>query len=209
MPRRTALSLLLLAACAHPHLVPIGRQGPAGAAMARGGGVVLLAASGWRHSDEVASATTPVFVTVMNQGAGAIDLRYGDLSLVDDAGRAHAVVPPNDLLETLYGAPTAGGGDGFFDLGGRSLFGDIGEPGGRALPESELSPAEGEHYWPRDYRRVLDHALREGPIAPGGRREGYVFFQPAWESRRVTLHLRVQRGAGPALDLSVAFDVER
>ncbi len=210
--RALPLAGLALAACGHAQLVPIGRTASAGAALARGGGIVLLAAPGWPHSDEVAAGTTPIFVTVMNEGPGAVDLGYRDFTLVDDAGKVLQAIPPLDLLQEIYGThpgpPAAGGGDGFFEpLRGLAL-GDVEEGWGRELPEGEASP-EAEPYWPRDYRRILDHGLHAGRIEVGKRRDGYVFFQPAWTAHEVTLHLRTSRGTGPTQDLSVSFRVEQ
>ncbi len=200
--------LALAAACTHPTLVPEGGA----ATFASGDGVVLLGAPGWRHSDEVAAATTPVFVTVANQGPGALEVSYSDFTLVDEAGKVHRAIPPLALLKSLFGTagPGApGGGDGVLELARRMSTADIGEGWGRELPENETSPNAVEPYWPRDYRRVLDRALAMGRLGEGKRRDGYVFFQPAWSARQVVLHFRFARATGPTHDLAIDFAVER
>ncbi|MHB1844846.1 MAG: hypothetical protein ACYCWW_08450 [Deltaproteobacteria bacterium] len=207
----------LLFGCAHARLIPEdAKPGHRSVLLEGGGALLLVTANAWTASDEVAGATTPIHVTLLNLGPGSLKVRYRDFALTDDAGKLWAAIPPTDLLRRLYGQSqagppslsSAGGGDGLFEPSARLLLSAEEEPSKRTLPEGELSPNERLDYWPTDYRRILDSALRRGELPPGWRSEGFLFFPEIRSAHELTLRYVVERDGAKVAELKTRFQVQ-
>lgn len=206
-----ALALLLVGACAHARLVPLGTTWHHGrSAVAEAGDLTLVATpNSWHFNDEVAGASLPIHVTIVNEGKAAQRIRFEAFSLVDQAGKVYPAIPPMKLLHRLFASPRApqaaprptyaalaGGGDG------EPILAQA-EPDDRVLPEGRVPPTERSSYWPGDYRRVLDLALRRGLLAPGGRTEGFLFFEPVRGATELALRFEPRAGTVLATRFSV------
>ena len=205
-----ALALSFLGACAHERLVPIGATSPHGrSAVAEAGDLTLIATpDSWHFNDEVAGASLPIHMTIVNEGKIAQPIRLEAFSLVDQAGKVYPAIPPMKLLHRLFASPgghrssspgdaLAGGGDG------EPLLAQA-EPDDRVLPERVVPPTGRHDYWPGDYRRVLDLALPRGSLLPGARTEGFVFFEPVRGATELSLRFE----ARPGTVLTTRFTVE-
>lgn len=165
-------------------------SGPGWGAVDRVAGVRMTAASGaWREYVPAAAGVTPVKVTVENRGERPVRIRYGDFALMSPAGERFSALSPFGL-----------------DPRGESLAaaaGPVTDPEFLYDDSFRLSPYAssvypGLHVYgkPFDfetgyYRRysflreevpgvtpeMIARALPEGVLEPGGRLEGFVYFE--------------------------------
>jgi len=173
---------LLVSGCA-------GRVGlPERTASATAGGVEVAAAVGaWRGwPATLGRVVTPVLVAVTNHGPVAVRLNVTTFGLALAQGGRLAAVLPGDVRGTVaepgpaalpraglaLGPTRAGSGPGWA----------INDPG--FDPRTDPT-AEPDHVWELPSADMLDLALPEGVLAPGGTARGFVYFEPA------------KRGTGP------------
>ncbi|MDC0723106.1 hypothetical protein [Nannocystis bainbridge] len=194
--RRLSFAGAALLACAGTlEPAPESRRVPglAGSAFDEDAGVELIAiADAWRgYPAELGELVTPLLVTITNRGRRPVELRYEHFALVTRAGVRFAALPPVivpgvayapvDLvyppmgfglapyLSPWYPALSVWGGSFPFRP---DYYGDCYTACQHApLPDSEL----------------LQRALPEGVLSPGGRITGFLYFEELADVRHVDL----------------------
>lgn len=189
--------LLLTASCGgRPELVPSPEaslvEGDPLAARRTVAGVTVTAEPGaWAGRPASLRVVTPVLVTLDNRGAAPLLVRYSELALEGPSGERFAALPPYDIEGTATGYESAGGpsypmmgfsvapyasryfpfygtygGDFFYD---RSYYGTYYSEFKRiGLPTSDM----------------VQKALPEGVVDPGGKVQGFIYFQNVAEGLR-------------------------
>jgi hypothetical protein len=182
MPRRPvtgSLAVLLLVGCA------TGAGGPEPAASVRQAASVtvadveIVARTGvWRGwPSDLARTVTPVRVTVLNQGLVPLRVSYDDFALVMPDGRRLPSVFPADVRGVVHQPPPTPLPSAGFALDTQGYRtppdwvdrgpkpGALGDPIARVSEQFALPTPD-----------VLDGALPEGVLPPGGRFSGFVYF---------------------------------
>ncbi|MCY0995186.1 hypothetical protein OV203_49120 [Nannocystis sp. ILAH1] len=186
------------------------------AAVADEAGVEVIAvANAWRgFPPDLEGAVTPLLVTLTNRGGRALELRYEHFSLVSPGGVYYAALPPFQIHDTVYAPvdtayPAAGFGvapylspwyPGWSVWGGpfpyRGAYYDSYNPAFQrvALPSGDM----------------VEKALPEGVLSPGGRITGYLYFEHVEDARRIEFVARlVDGGTGEEFGaVEVPFVVE-
>lgn len=210
------MAALMLAGCAqNPSLAPASdAELVAGTAVAIATAAdIAVTAQGdaWRDRVDIDEALTPLRVSIVNNGDRSLLINYADFALVGDYGQRYAALPPYAIdatvtepvlartyvpLQRLYITH-----DGFY----------IAPHYHRVYPG--LTPFERHrlyydsryynHYYPYWQRmrtvaryelptpEMLERALPEGVLEPGGRLEGFLYFEklPAeLSNERVRFH---------------------
>ena len=211
-----ALVLVGCAAQLRPAPEAVVLPGPGRAAIAEEAGVrVVASADAWRGDPEgLTQVVTPMLVRIENNGADAVQVRYEGFALVADDGRRYAAIPPFDVrgvvssvvrpIYPVYGpvAPFSW-----------SLYPYMGVAPG-VYP---FDPFYGDVYWPYWQRWVnlptgdmVQKALPEGLLQPGGRSTGFLYFEDVDKAHRVTFQARLPvPGAGDrTVSIAIPFLVE-
>ncbi|RKH37957.1 hypothetical protein [Corallococcus sicarius] len=217
-----AAALLLVAGCAAEtklrptpaaELVQNNKGKDSSTAIAEQQGVRLVAdGTAWRgHPSDLERRLTPVYVRLENQGTRALEVQYPDITLVGEASRfRYTALAPLSLRQALSSrehtapgeatpgaviAPASswrvgvGVGIGGYGYGPWRGYGPYYGPWGSpfypypyALSCQEPLPTED----------MLNSALPEGTLAPGGKLEGFVYFQGvARREDAVTLQVKL------------------
>ena len=162
---------------------------------------VLTQTVAWPGETPIQRGVTPLQVRIENNSNIPIDVRYRDLTLLGPEGKRYNAVPPY-RIEGSISDPEA-----------VSAFGPIARPA-FTYSRFEIAPfydttyptvsvyadlfVYDPHYYDTAYRywektelptlEMLERAMPEGVVQPGGNVEGWVYFQkiPA-ESKRVVL----------------------
>lgn len=165
----------------------------------------------WRGDPEVQRYVTPVRVSIHNAGRVPLRASYRTMALVAENGARFAGVPPLDVrgsiaLRTYNEVPRYYGYYGYHP----SIDGYRPWTHGYSGWYSDSVPS-----WPirvsLPTQEMLDLALRDTPIPPGGSATGFVYFRPVPDSaKRVTLEIGLtdgdtSRNLGTA---RIPFDVE-
>jgi hypothetical protein len=186
-------ALAALGACATTSLTPgpgaVTLPGTTNVATDRIDGVTVTAqADAWHGSGAVADAVQPVLVTIENDGERPIRVRYGDFALVAPGGRRYSALPPFRVegeitrpvvarvaivatprfrhqrfyvapyFSVVYpGMPVYRGHYLFYD----PFYYGFYHPHLRVRPSADM----------------LDLALPEGVIEPGGSVSGFLYFE--------------------------------
>lgn len=209
MPRITALLIGLLAltapGCATTLVPAPGAHRVAGvghAADARMAGVHIVASAGaWSgFPSDLDDIVTPMLVTITNDGPRPLEIRYEHFALQTPGGVVFAALPPFQVkgftLDPLNNlGPTAGFGfsvapylspyyPGWTVYGGPFPF-NSGYYGGyygfySAFGQIRLPTSD-----------MLQRALPEGVLAPGGRISGFVYFDHVLDVVRVAFVARL------------------
>jgi len=178
----------LVAGCAHrPRLVPAPDAqrlpGDPEAAVASAAGVqVTVRSRAWKgNPPDLESIVTPLYVSVENDSAAAIRIRYRDFTLTGHDGLQSGAIPPLQIqrpgTQTVALAPSFAG-RGFLLL----------RPYGPWYPGVPVW--EGPFDWdplfydqfyatwepPLPTPDMLNQALPEGVLQPGGRVSGFLYF---------------------------------
>ena len=228
-PRRSAWSsataavglALALSGCAS-HLVPgPGARivpGPGEGAAASAAGVTITArVDAWTAFPSTLSlVVTPLLITVENGGSVPVRVGRGLFALVTPEGVRFAAQAPQEI-GGIVGTPAPGGVVAYprvgfgFGLGaghfGRGIGGGIGVGFG--------DPFYDDYYYPSmvDVRLptpdMIQLALPEAVVDPGGRASGYLYFPRHWrEAKRVDLVARVVDARSTELgSVSIPFEV--
>jgi hypothetical protein len=181
-----------------PSATPIG--GPGRGAVATAAGVRVAAhASAWQWGPaDIDTKVTPILLELQNDGAVPVLVRYNRIALTDSVGHRFAAMPPYDTQGSLTEAYTIRNPIYAFDR-----F-EIAPYLGRWYPRFALydgafafDPAYYTSYVTQ-YRRInlptaemVQRALPEGVLSPGGRVSGFVYFEPLDRDAR-TLVLSVE-----------------
>lgn len=194
----TAIAAGLLAGCAqHTSLKPspaaestVAPSGHVAAVESESGVRVSVIPRSWPGDIGISSAVTPVKVRIENHSNNRVMIRYSEIALVGPRGKVHAALPPHDIDASVYQPRLRPGfspvttpgvvGRGF---GVAPLYGPL-YPG---LPTATgnffYDPFYYSHFG--DFWRsvelptpaMVQQALPEGSIAPGGIVEGFLYFQ--------------------------------
>lgn len=194
-----ALAFAVTACGARPDLSPAPGALPAppgpgeGAAASVAGVTVIARADAWsgipRRLDEV----TPVLVTVENRSESPIRLRYEDFVLVSPTGGRYAALAPFAIRGTEVEPLSRYDLDGFYVAPHLSRY----YPWARVYDgHFPYDGAYHRRYHP-SYIRIdlptgdmVQKALPEGVLSPGGRITGYLYFENVEEDdRRVDLRM--------------------
>jgi hypothetical protein len=228
-----ALGLMLMAGCAaETKLRPLPEagilQGGKSSAITERDGVRLTAdGSAWRGApSNLERRVTPVFVRLENHGDRPLRLQYKDFALVGQDSRfRYSALPPLSLRRAsssrdteepasirpvMYprGGVWVGGGYGYRPWRGGWGPGWYGGPWGWGSPFYGPYPYAYEQPLPTE--DMLNNALPEGTLEPGGTQEGFLYFQGvAHRENAVTLQLQlVDAGTGePFGSLGIPFQV--
>ncbi|MHA7627495.1 putative periplasmic lipoprotein [Corallococcus sp. M7] len=229
-----ALGLMLMAGCAaETKLRPVPEagilQGGKSSAITEEAGVRLTAdGSAWQGSpSDLERRVTPVYVRLENHGDRPLRLQYKDFALVGQESRFRysALAPlslrrasssrdteePASIRPAMYpaGRVWVGGGYGY----GYGPWRGWG-PGWYGGPWGWGSPFYGPYPYyyeqPLPTEDMLNDALPEGTLEPGGTQEGFLYFQGvAHRENAVTLQLNLvdaQTGE-PFGSMGIPFEV--
>lgn len=176
-------------------------SGPGRGAVATAAGLRVAAHAGawqWGPSD-LETKVTPILLELQNNGPSAVVVRYNRITLSDALGHRFAAMPPYDIDGTVaeaYRIQNPVYGFDRFELAPylarwypRYALYD----GAFAYDRAYYSP------YLTEYRRInlptvdmVQRALPEGVLAPGGRVSGFVYFQPLdRDAQTVTLAVDV------------------
>lgn len=177
----------LLSCTSTPRLSPApGAQpappGPGKGAMATVRGVSMIARSdAWSGFPPNLQRVTPILVTIENNGPTPLRLRYNEFTLVDPmTGQSYRAIPPFDVRGTEVEPVTAPNYSRFWVAPYYSRYYPGIRPYRGAFPFDDL-------YYDRYYPAWVDiqlptgdmvqKALPEGVLDPGGVVTGYLYFQ--------------------------------
>lgn len=168
--------------------------GPGQAAVAEAAGVRIVAsADAWRGDPEsLERVVTPMLVRVENDGAVAVQVRYEDFALVAADGRRFVAIPPFNVR-------------GVVSTLDRDVYPVYGFRVSPFYPHLAVAPGVYpfdpfyyDPYWPYWHRWVtlptgdmVQKALPEGVLQPGGRATGFLYFEDVAKARRVTFEARL------------------
>lgn len=195
-PFRISLAVALCAAvvavslsgCAStPELVPAsGAQpappGPGKGAVAEVRGVRVIARSdAWSGFPPDLERVTPILVTIENDGAVPLRIRYNEFALVAPAtGARFAAIPPFDIRGVEVEPVTSLGYSGFWVAPYYAPYYPRLRPYYGAFPFDDFYY---DQYYPTwvdielPTGDMIQKALPEGVLDPGGRVTGYLYFQ--------------------------------
>lgn len=164
----------------------------AGATQVPGDGVGAVTSEGqirievradtWSGSPRSLDAVLPLRVSIRNGSSRALLLRYRELSLEGSSGMTYAALPPYDIrTRDVTQVASAYPADGFRVAPHlRPYYGGSMEVWTEPLP---WDPLYYDRYYPELQRAnlptesMLEQAMPEGVVQPGGQITGYVYFQ--------------------------------
>jgi hypothetical protein len=157
---------------------------------------VAVAPGAWPGRSDIRRYTTPLEVTIENGSDRPVTLRYQDFALVSEAGEVYAALPPFEIdgrIRERAGTavahpvwPTPGFYHHRFYVS--PYYAHFYPSLRRHPPPFYYDPFYYDFYYDRIYtiwrevdlptEEMLEQALPEGVIQPGGRVSGTVYFQP-------------------------------
>lgn len=197
---RTLVLLLTLVGCARePRLQPAaGARAVAGEGVgaidALAGVTVEVRAEAWSGVPDPLTAVLPLSVRITNGSEHPLLLRYDAMRLNGSTGMSYAVLPPYNINVTEP-VPVTTASEGFYVAPHLGPY----YRGARVWPDPlAWDPIYYDRYHP-DFVRVelptesmLELALPEGVLQPGGAISGFVYLQPfGGQERRVVFELDV------------------
>lgn len=202
-----ALAFTLGGCVSETELVPAAGATPVGfnGALTKVAGIQVRANGEiWPGLKDVRDQVTPVHLNVYNSGKTPIRIRYDQLWLVDQDGNRYAALPPFRIKGNVVA-----GEYGVMEPGFAAVGFDVAPAYAGVYPDLSVTdydfdePTEEEYYaayypyWATVEASLptpvmLRMALPEGVVKPGGRVNGYVYFQhvPA-NAGRVDLDMRL------------------
>lgn len=171
LARAGLVSLLCaaLGACAaSPRLQPIASPTEPSVTVAEAGIQLTISPNAWAsYPTNLPRYYTPLQVRISNTRGEAIQVRYEDFIVLDDAKNQYRAVPPFEVSRALFG--------------GQDIYGPWAPYWSRPWGwRGGWGPGWGwypyDYAWPQD---VLLLALRSGPLLPGASLEGFLYFQQA------------------------------
>ena len=167
----TVAALLLLAGCAAAQVDPAPTSGAAGDVE------IVVRAGAWRGwPADLSRFVTPIHVSLVNRGAAPVRVSHDDFALVASGRRLPAVLPYEVRGVVHESPPVALPSEGF--------------PPGAADPSAapdwalrgpevaiEADPTRVGEQFALPSPDVLDRALPEGVVQPGGVASGFVYFE--------------------------------
>ncbi len=191
------IPLVLAAACAHqPQLVPAAgaQRASDGSAVASASGVVVsLDSQRWSGSpSDLPSIVTPLYVSVTNESQQPVRIRYRDFMLTGPAGLETTAIPPFRLQRPGVSAvpafaPAFVGRRFFLYAPYRPFYPGMPIWGG----PWDVNPWFYDQYygtWEPSLptRDMLQQALPEGVLQPGGTAAGFLYFHRLRDDGPVT-----------------------
>jgi hypothetical protein len=146
---------------------------------------VIARSKAW-HWDptDLDSKVTPMFIEIQNNGSRPVMVRYNHISLVDDAGNRFNVMPPYDIDGTLSERFTVENPSyGFSRFAVAPYLSRWYPRFSRFDGAFAYDPAYYRPYYTRYVNVALptadmvQRALPEGVISPGGQAGGFVYFE--------------------------------
>lgn len=229
LPMLALVAAVLACATTYPRLEPApstAKVDDARAIRSIDGVTVEVESDIWPERADLRAHAVPLEVTIENASDRAITLRYQDFSLIGDDGRVYSALPPFEISGEI--AEPVGAAVGYPVIqrpGFRSTRFYVSPYYAHFYPT--LQPYSGRFYYDPFYydhhftlwRRVelpthemLERALPEGVIEPGGSVSGVVFFQPVDHERTDRVRFRFDLVAGADADVfgevSIPFEVE-
>jgi hypothetical protein len=216
-----AVAVSLVGCASTPELVPApGAQpappGPGKGAIAEVHGVTVIARSdAWSGFPPDLDRVTPILVTIENNSSVPLRLRYNEFRLeAQETGETFAAIPPFDIRGTEVEPITALGYSGFWVAPYYAPF----YPGLR--PYYGAFPFD--HYYYDTYYPtwvdiqlptgdMIQKALPEGVLDPGGRVTGYLYFHNVKRTAKVVVFTDelVNASTGDAFGtIRIPFEVE-
>ncbi len=147
---------------------------------------VAAAAEAWRgHPYDLGGAVTPMLVVVENNSTRRLRVRYDAFSLVGADGRRFAAIPPFAVTGTVAVPVDAAFAPPAFYSPGWALYGGpfARDPlYGWRWPFFASYPA---YVWVRlPTNDMIQRALPEGVVEPGGKISGFLYFEEVARSTR-------------------------
>ncbi len=182
-----------------PTATPV--NGPGQGAVATTSGLRVEArAQAWQWGPEdLDTKVTPILLDLHNDGPAPIAIRYNRIALTDSLGHHFAAMPPYDTDGKLTEAYTVQNPFYGFDRFAIAPYLSRWYP--RFLRYDGAFAYDPTYYTPyvTRYRKVslptvdmVQRALPEGVLSPGGRASGFVYFEPLdRDARTVTLAVDV------------------
>jgi len=211
--------MLRLGGCARQaELVPMPGVGalpaPPGRAAAEEAGIVLEAEpDAWRGiPSNLEEEVTPLLVTLTNDGDTPLRIRYNDFVLRGVGGQEYRALPPFDVRETVTLSIREARFNGFAVAPYLSPY----YPGIRAYGDPSLfDDIYYSRYYPAFVRvnlptgDMIQQALPEGVLEPGGRVAGFLYFEEVDEdARQVDLIQTLRTPDGDAFgEIVIPFQV--
>lgn len=202
-PSIAAALLVLLGACAHQNVLlpaPGAKLAPDGGALGDAAGVrVDVKGDAWKGDpSNLGDYLTPVLVEITNDGHRPMQVRYSNFGLVGQSGFRYAALPPFQPMGTAYG--DRGRPDGGVAPAAAT---PVAPPARHAAHrEFFVAPYQAAYfgyfapwpypfafdqfYWGQYYyswveplptKEMMNDALPEGVLKPGGSIGGFVYFQ--------------------------------
>lgn len=190
-----AAALLLLAGCvagARPLAADSGAEAR-GSATTTPDVEIVARAGAWRGwPSDLARFVTPIHVTVVNLGAVPVRVSHDDFVLALADNRQLAAVLPTEVRGTIYQPPPSPLSSTGFVLGadGYGPGRDWVLPGSAWNAAADPVARVGEPF-ALPSPDVLDRALREGVLQPGGTASGFVYFARGPHAGQVELTVRL------------------
>lgn len=185
-----AAILLLFAGCASG--ADTGAAGRTGAATTPDVEIVARAGA-WRGwPSDLARFVTPIHVTIVNLGAVPVRVSHDDFALTVAGDRRLAAVLPTEVRGTVYQPPPPPLSSAGFLVSGESYYPerDWVAPGSAWNTASDPVSGVGEPF-ALPSPDVLNHALRETVLQPGGTASGFVYFERGPRAGQVELTVRL------------------
>lgn len=188
------------------------------AAMARQSGVQVTAqATPWPGEDRIERKVTPLRIVVQNEASTPIAIRYQDFRILAPDGTEYRVIPPRKTRGTVARDGRAGEPElGYPSFRSEPHYGSIYRD---IDPFRPYDPDVSHHERHPAYfdavslptQEMLDKALPEGVVEPGGHLDGYLYFERV-NRRDRTVTLRVDltdaRSGKAFTRVELPFDVK-
>ncbi len=180
------LSIVLLGACAGPRLDLASAPSQPSLSLAEAGIGLTILPNAWRgYPSDLSQYYTPVQVMIENDRPDEIQVRYRDFLVVDDARNQYRAVEPGEVARALYGGrrnsepPLYAFSDPWWWYPYPYAYGF---PFYSPFSPYPYFPASPYGYYRMSAYDLLTLGLREGPILPGARVNGFLYFQLATQT---------------------------
>ena len=155
--------------------------GPGKGAVGVAEGVSMeIRSDAWAGFPRRLTEVTPILVTIENAGTQPLRIRYSDFTLVAASGKRYAAIPPFHIDETEVEPIRPADFAGFYVAPYHSRYFPRLRPYSGYFP---FDPFYYDTYYPRFVRiplptgDMVQKALPEGVLEPGGRITGFLYFE--------------------------------
>ena len=152
---------------------------------------VVAQANAWPGDPQVPTEVTPIRVVIENDGVEPVRVRYQEFALVADDGRSYAALPPYGVEGQVTDRVVVHNADPVFDprFVHRDFF-VVDTIGPTWYPDFDTydGPFDRDVYYYEHYHEywvdidmptpsMLAHVIPEGVVSPGGKVDGFLFFE--------------------------------